>query len=122
MPEDTYLVRVPRTKGKRIIKVNAISFAKLVEAMLDGTMTCKELSEHTGLHYSTVLQYTREMHRAGACHISQWEKDDRGRDIMRVYKIGMGKDAKRQKMTGVERSARYRSKLRQQDLIQRTAG
>ena len=46
-------------KNKKIIKINAISQAHLIKEMLDGTLTCKELAEETGLHYVTVLQYAR---------------------------------------------------------------
>lgn len=96
---------------RRVIKVNAISFAKLVAATADGTMTKAELAEHTGLHYLTVCQYTRELHRAGAVHVWMWEKDSRGRDMMPLYKLGAGKDMPRARMTQAERQARYRAKI-----------
>lgn len=96
-----------------MIKINAYSFAQMVKLMLDGTYSCQELADLTGLHYVTVLGYTRAMYRAGAAHISSWEKDCRGRDVIKVYKIGAGVDAKRQKKTKAERSAAYRRKKRQ---------
>ena len=102
-------VTPPSNKGKRIIKINAITQAKLIEAMLDGVYTCQELADQTGLHYVTVLQYARELHRAKAAHISGWDKDERGRDVIKIYKIGRGKDAKREKMTGAQRQARSRA-------------
>lgn len=107
---------------REIVKLNHITNARLVEAMLDGTMSCQELAEHTGLHYVTVLQFTRAMYRAGACHIHAWEKDGRGRDVIKIYKIGRGKDAKRQKLTAAERQATVRAKRAMQDLIRVTAG
>lgn len=93
---------------REIRKINAMTQARLIEAMLDGTLTCQELAEHTGLHYVTVLQYTRELHRAGAAHICQWDADSRGRHLIRVYKIGRGRDARRPRMTSAERQARTR--------------
>lgn len=104
------IVRSTKEKKRRIIKVNALSFAQLVKYMNEGTYTCMELAELTGLHYVTVLQYTREMHRAKAAHISMWEKDSRGRDALKVYKTGRGKDAKRDAMTRAEIAKRYRAK------------
>jgi len=103
-------VTPPSTKGKRLVKINAFTQAKLIEALLDGVYTCTELAEMTGLHYVTVLQYTRELHRAKAAHICNWEKDTRGRDVIKIYKIGRGKDAKREKLSGAERQARTREK------------
>lgn len=102
-------------------KMNAFAQGVMIKHMLEGVYTCQELAELTGLHYITVLHYARELHRAGACHISSWEKDIRGRDVIKVYKIGVGKDAKREKMTDVERQARSRSKRQHLALVQRMA-
>lgn len=99
-------------KRRRIIKVNALSFAQLIKYMNEGTYDCKELAELTGLHYVTVLQYTREMHRAKAAHICMWEKDSWGRDAVKIYKTGEGRDAKRSKMTQAQRQQRHREKKR----------
>jgi hypothetical protein len=112
----------PDNTGRRIIKINAITQAKLIEAMLDGVYNCQELADITGLHYVTVLQYTRELHRAKAAHICQWDKDTRGRDVIKIYKIGRGKDAKREKLTQVQRQARHREKTRAMELVKRMAG
>jgi hypothetical protein len=60
----------------------------------------------------TVLQYTRELHRAGACHIAHWEKDKRGRDVTKIYKIGKRKDAERQRIPKTELAVRYRDRQR----------
>lgn len=106
----------PKNKGKRIVKINAFTQAKLIEAMLDGVYNCQELAEITGLHYVTVLHYTRELHRAKAAHISGWDKDSRGRDVVKIYRIGRGKDAKREKLTAVQRQARHREKKKAQEV------
>lgn len=111
----------PRNKGKKIIKINAICQAQLIKLLLDGVYTCKELAEQTGLHYVTVLQYTRELHAAGAAHICAWEKDGRGRDSIRIYKIGEHKDAKRKVMTGAERQAKSRANRFNLEMMHRMA-
>lgn len=106
----------PKNKGRRIVKINAFTQAKLIEAMLDGVYNCQELAEITGLHYVTVLHYTRELHRAKAAHISGWDKDSLGRDVVKIYRIGRGKDAKREKLTGAQRQARTREKKKAQEV------
>ena len=103
-------------------KINHYTNAKLMLALIDGTMTCEELAEHIGLHYVTVLQYTRELHRVKAAHIATWEPDSRGRHVKKVFKLGPGKDAKRPGTTPSERTARYRRKQAHQQLIGLTAG
>lgn len=109
-------------RKKRMVKVNAMSQARLIKLLMDGTHTCAELAVETGLHYITVQQYTRELHLVGAAHVCMWEKDARGRDCVRVFKLGCGKDAPRQKLTCAQRSARYREKKKALALHQRFVG
>lgn len=92
------------------MKINAYHQAQLIKLLLEGTYSCSELAEETGLHYVTVLEYTRELHRAKAAHISMWEKDGRGRDMIKIYKIGEGRDARRSKLTPAQRQQRVRDK------------
>lgn len=97
-----------RPKRDRIIKVNAISYANLVKLLMDGLYTTHELAEQTGLHYVTVCQYTRELHRAGAAYICAWQTDSRDRDCIKIYKLGNGKDKARRRLSGSERQRRHR--------------
>lgn len=101
-------------------KINALTQAQLILAMLDGTLNCQELAEVTGLHYVTVLQHTRALHAAGAAHICAWETDTRGRECVKIYKIGKGKDKPKVKLTPAQRTKRYREKkaARQNPLLQ----
>jgi hypothetical protein len=94
-----------------------MTFALLVKAMIDGTMTCRELAEHTGLHYLTVLHYTKAMHKAGAAHIAAWDHDSLGRCSIRVYMLGPGKDAKKTRRNRKEACAGYRTKQRDIELL-----
>ena len=98
-------------------KVNAMSQAQLIKLLIDGDRTCTELAEESGLHYVTVLEYCRELHKAGAAHITRWDKDVRGRDILKIYKLGKGKDAKRQKLTSAQRQERVRIKRRAHEQV-----
>lgn len=94
----------------RQVKINAYSYAQMIKLMMEGTYNCQELANEIGLHYVTVLQYARELYRAGAAHICAWEKDIRGRDVIKVYKLGPGKDAKREKLSDGEKQRRLRAK------------
>ena len=104
-------------EGKhKIVKMNAVAQAHLIKLLLEGAYTCKELAEQTGLHYVTVLQYCRELHEVGAAHICMWQKDARGRDAIKIYKLGEDKDRKRQKMSDAQRQQKYRDKIAQKKL------
>lgn len=111
----------PNHKGRRVIKINAITQAQLIKLLLDGVYTCHELAEQTGLHYVTVLQYTRELHLVGAAHICAWDKDIKGRDAIKIYKLGEGKDARRKKMSSAQRQAKSRQKKFKLEMMQRMA-
>ncbi len=115
-------MNVPSNKGKATIKINAFTQGVLIKHLLEGIYSCKELAEITGLHYVTVQEYTRELHRAGAAHIASWEKDTRGRDVIKIYKVGTGTDAKREKLTGAQRQARVRAKKQALRMSQVLAG
>ena len=93
------------------IKINAISQAQLIKFLWEGNYSCIELAELTGLHYVTVLQYTRG-----------WEKDARGRDVIKIYKLGPGNDKARHRKPATERSAAYRAKKRMREMTQALAG
>lgn len=114
-------MEAPTRTPRRVVRVNALSQAQLIKLLLEGAYTCAELAEMTGLHYVTVLQYTRELHRAGAAHISSWEKDWRGRDLIKIYKLGQGRDAKRDRLTHAQRQARVRAKRKAINTIHRLA-
>lgn len=96
------------------IKVNAMSFALLVKEMLAGEYTCEELAEKTGLHYVTVLHYTREMHKAGSAYIAAWRMNDRRQYVLKVYGVGNRADVDkpRKAMSPAQRQLKYRAKLR----------
>jgi len=102
------------------VKVNAMSFAILVKEMLAGEYTCEQLSERTGLHYVTVLRYTREMHRAGSAYICAWRMDKRRQYVLKVYGVGNREDVDkpRKAKTPAERQLKYRAKLRRQQDVQ----
>jgi hypothetical protein len=111
-------------RSKRNIKINALTQANLMRLLLDGTRDCTELAEETGLHYVTVLHYTRELHRAGAAFICDWHPDSRGYATLKVYKLGLGKDKKRPRISNNEKAANYRArkKLKQLALVVAGAG
>jgi len=101
----------PTNFGRKMSKIGALSNANLMMLMLEGTYTCKQLAEKTGLHYSTVLDYVRALYKVGACHICGWEEDAKGRSVIKVHQLGFGKDMAQPKMTAAEKAKRYRNKL-----------
>jgi hypothetical protein len=109
-------------KRKHTSRINAIAFAIMVKALLDGEYTAQELAETTGLAVGTVRGYVNAMHRAGAVYVSGWEQDDCGRYRARQYTLGEGQDKPRPKPAPQkQKSARWRAKIRNIELINRMA-
>lgn len=108
----------PSNKGRTIMKMSAILQAHLIKMLCEGPCTIREIAEETGLHYMTVQVYLREMYKAGAAHIAAWEKDSKGRDVIKVYALGPGRDAKRRKMTQAERQAAHRARKLERNTLQ----
>lgn len=103
------------------VKVNAISLAVLIKRLSEGTHTCRELADETGLHIQTIYQWCRQLHKLGAIHICMWEKDAKGKESLKVYMLGEGKDAKPTRLTDYQKTKRYRMKMRAITMNQRMA-
>lgn len=99
------------------MKVNCATFCQLIKLLQEGTRTCTELAEDTGLHKLTVYLYCREFYNSGLIHIAGWEEDSAGRMTMRVYMWGPGKDVKKIIMSKKERTAKYKSRQKHLRLI-----
>lgn len=96
--------------------------ATVVEGMLDGTLTLRELARRADLGYLAVQQFAKVMHEVGACHIDSWETDRLGRHTVRIYKIGRGPDAKRPRQSNAKRLRGQADRQRMVQMIQLTAG
>ena len=109
-------------KRKHTTRVNAIAFAQLVLALIDGEYTTREMVDFTGLTIGTVRKYINALHKAHAVYISGWDQDDCGRYRAAQYTIGNEVDKLRPKPASQkQKSARWRAKLKNINLIQRTA-
>lgn len=106
--------------SRRAGKVNALSYALLIKLLADGTRTCKELAEETGLHVMTIYDYTYHLHKANVIHICTWEGS--GRQQTRIYMLGDKADVPRPSKTRRQIADDYRARKAAKDLLQRMAG
>ncbi len=95
-----------------MVKVNAMSFAKMMRCLLDGPSTIRDVMHETGLHYVTVREYLAALHREEVIHICAWDRDSRNVPTIKVYALGEKTDAARPRQTAGERQARYRNRKR----------
>jgi hypothetical protein len=97
-----------------------MTFAIMCKLLMEGTRTCQELADDTGLHVLTVYDWTRELHRQGVIHICMWEGE--GRSSTRIFKFGPDKDAARPIKDRSRIHAEYRARQKTKQLLHRMAG
>lgn len=100
-----------------LVKVNAMSHAKLIKALQVDMHTAKDLAAATGLHYSTVREQLRALHRERLIYIAAYEKDVRGRENAMLWAWGNRPDAKRVALTPSQRQQRLRNRRRMAKLL-----
>lgn len=81
----------------RPVRLGPLSVAKVMKTLLDGPSTVAELQDASGLSVSTLYEYLRALRKEGVVHVAGWEKDATGRESVRVFKLGPGKDVPRQR-------------------------
>jgi hypothetical protein len=111
--------RLNVSMGGPKLKVNAMSFGKLIEALVDGPCTYEDLRDECGLKVQTIRGVVKVlMGEIGGVkkmvRICGWDMNARNiRNIM-VFEWAPGKrDVPRPCMTMAERAAKYRDKKRQ---------
>lgn len=90
------------------IRLSYITFTLLLEELLSGPCTARSLSDHTGMGHRYMCRLLRTMHEKKVVHIAGWDKDSLGRNGVRVYGLGAGKDAKRVTKSKAECNRDYR--------------
>jgi hypothetical protein len=101
-----------------MIKINQILYAKMIRMLVDGC-SAQTICLETGLHLVTAQSYLRSLHREGAVHIIGWVKNKRGADTTQIFKLGVGEDKPRAKLTRNEIAKRYRFKQKLRKRMQK---
>ena len=106
-----------------VIKINALSYAKLVAALIQCPATVQELAEETGLHHLTVSIHVRALYKEGIVRIGGWDHDSMGRQQIKVWAWGKGEDAKRRPpQTNAQINRRTRARRKQREMVRLMAG
>ena len=104
-------------KGTLVEMRGARHYAKFTEILMKTGGTTDEIVEHSGFHESTVYRYIKAL-REIPCEdknhrmlrIIAWAPDKRGYRTCPVYKLEIGRDAKKVRMSDAEKSRNYRQR------------
>lgn len=106
---------LPPHSGVRM-RITALSYAKLIAAMMDSPMSVTELADEVGLAVKTVRGYVHALHREKVCRIGGWECYSRGRTA--CFIMGRGPDAPRPKAKPNSQAAKeWRTRRKQAELL-----
>ena len=85
-----------------------MAFAQMIRLLTQDPHTFAELAEETGLHYITVREWVREMHRQGIVRVAAWVENTRGHRRIEAFMFGEGADAKKPRpKSGAQRTREY---------------
>lgn len=82
-------------KPKKPTRLNAALYAILLEELVDGTATRREMAERTGLSAQTILSLVTALHKRGLIHVAAWERDAVGRHSIPAFQFGRKRDVAR---------------------------
>lgn len=102
----------------RAVRLGPLSVAKIMRALLDGPCSMRELQHTSGLSVNTLHGYLRALRKEGVVHISGWEKDATGRDSLRVFSLGPGKDAPRRRKPKAQVARECRKRKQEAMMLQ----
>lgn len=101
---------------KKPVRLGALSMAKVIGALLERPCNVPDLMHLSGLSTNTVHEYMRALRKEGVVHIGAWKRDATGRESLRVFKLGSGKDVARARKSKAQiaRECRQRKQLAKQ--------
>lgn len=79
----------------------------LLRALEENDMTYKEMAAISGFSVFGLVRIIKRLKQEGLVHVCGYNKDAMGRDTIKIYRYGKGKDAKRSKLPGAEKQRMY---------------
>lgn len=84
------------------------NWVSLLDAMLSGPVSLRDLVAKTGVNYETLRPLINALHEGGVVYVSHWRADSMGRMSIACYQLGFGVDAlKRKPKTPSQRTRDY---------------
>lgn len=89
------------------------NWVRLLETMLSGPVSLRELEAKTRIDYETLRPLIKALHEGGVVYISHWRADSLGRMSIACYQLGFGVDEpKRKPKTPAQRTMAYLKRKR----------
>ena len=104
---------VPTKKGRTYIRITALSFSKMMSALMTGHgCTYKELEDACGLHQATLRRYIHGLRNEGLIYVHHGEENTRGHLTVAAWALGKKQDAPRKgNPWSAQKSKEYRARI-----------
>lgn len=79
----------------------------LIKALQENDLTYKEMMQISGFSYFGLIRLVARLKEEKVLHICGYYKDKTGKDTIKIFRYGKGRDAKRGKMKGSEKQRNY---------------
>lgn len=97
----------------------------LLKALQESDLTYKEMGDISGFSYFWLVKLIKQLKREKVLHVCGYYKDVNGKETIKIFRYGKGRDAKRFKLTGTEKQRNYLRRKQQviipTSLIQRVS-
>ena len=87
-------------------------YSVLIKALKESDLTYKEMSDISGFTIWWLIRWVKQAERDCRLHICGYHRDSLGRERIKVFRLGKGKAAVPQRLTGAERQRLYKKRLK----------
>ena len=70
-----------------MIRINALTLAKILRMLWDGPQTIGDMIEETGMHDCTIRNHLKALRRENLVYVCGWRMDSRGVPQVAVYRL-----------------------------------
>lgn len=87
-------------------------FNFLMKTLEESDLTYAEMVEVSGFSIWYLIRLMRRLSAEGKVHVCGYLKDRLGRESVKIYRFGRGKNAIPNKLTGAEKQRRYKARCK----------
>lgn len=91
-------------------KTDKYCYEVLMKTLKETDLTYKEMVEISGFTIWSLIKYIKKLHAEEKVHVCGYYKDSIGRETIKIFRYGKGKDAVRNKLSGADKQKNYKAR------------
>lgn len=81
-----------------------------MKTLKETDLTYKEMCEISGFRIWSLIRYIKKLESEKKVHVCGYYKDSLGRETIKIFRYGKGKDAIKKKLSGAEKQKNYKQR------------